>query len=52
MPLRLQSAKLLRSKWAAAVPVNKEKHFIGAALIAPETPGTQNDASQWPHGWR
>jgi tryptophan-rich hypothetical protein len=41
--LRLQTAKLLRSKWTAAVPVNKEKHFIVTALIAPESPGTQFD---------
>lgn len=36
--LRLQPAKLLRSKWTATVPVNKEKHFIVTALIEPETP--------------
>ena len=38
MTLRLQPAKLLRSKWTATVPVNKEKHFIVTALIKPETP--------------
>lgn len=43
-PPRLQAAKLLRSKWTAAAPVNKEKHFIVTALIAPEAPGTQIDA--------
>ncbi len=43
-PLRLRSAKLLRRKWTAAVPANKEKHFIVTALIAPEAPGTQIDA--------
>lgn len=43
-PLHLQAGKLLRSKWTAAVPVNKEKHFIVTALIAPEAPGTQIDA--------
>ncbi len=43
-PLRLQPAKLLRSKWTAAVPLNKEKHFIVTALVAPEAPGTQVDA--------
>ncbi len=37
-PLRLQVAKLLRSKWTAAQPVNKEKHFIVTALIEPELP--------------
>ena len=41
---RLQAARLLRSKWTAAVPLNKEKHFIVTALIAPEAPGTQVDA--------
>lgn len=40
----LQAAKLLHSKWSAAVPVNKEKHFIVTALIAPEAPGTQIDS--------
>ena len=39
----LQAAKLLRSKWTAAVPLNKEKHFIVTALTAPEAPGTQVD---------
>ena len=43
-PHPLQAAKLLRSKWSAAVPVNKEKHFIVTALIAAEAPGTQIDA--------
>jgi tryptophan-rich hypothetical protein len=42
-PLRLQAAKLLHSKWTAAVPLNKEKHFIVTALIAPEAPGTGID---------
>jgi tryptophan-rich hypothetical protein len=42
-PRRLQPAKLLHSKWTAAIPVNKEKHFIVTALIAPEAPGTQVD---------
>jgi tryptophan-rich hypothetical protein len=36
--------KLLSSKWTAVAPVNKEKHFIVTALIAPEAPGTQVDA--------
>ena len=40
----LQAAKLLHSTWGAAVPVNKEKHFIVTALIAPEAPGTQIDS--------
>ena len=42
-PLRLLEAKLLHSKWTAAVPVNKEKHFIVTGLIAPEAPGTEID---------
>ena len=37
------AAKLLRSKWTAAVPLDKEKHFIVTALIAPDAPGTQID---------
>lgn len=41
--LNLQPGKLLRSKWTAAVPLAKEKHFIVTALIAPEAPGTQID---------
>jgi tryptophan-rich hypothetical protein len=41
--LRLQPNKLLRSKWTAAVPVNKEKHFIVTALLLPEAPGTLVD---------
>jgi tryptophan-rich hypothetical protein len=43
-PLRLQAAKLLRSKWTAAVPVDMEMHFIVTALIAPDGSGTQIDA--------
>ncbi len=43
-PHPLRVSKLLRSKWSAAVPVNKEKHFIVTALIAPEAPGTQVDS--------
>ena len=42
-PLDLQAGKLLHSKWTAAVPIDKEKHFIVTALIAPEPPGTQVD---------
>ena len=42
--LHLQAAKLLHSKWTAAVPANSEKHFIVTSLIAPEAPGTQVDA--------
>ena len=43
-PLHLQSAKLLLSKWTAAVPVNREKHFIVSALVAPVAPGMQVEA--------
>ena len=42
-PMHLQAAKLLRSKWTAAVPVDSEKHFIVTGLIAPDAPGTQVD---------
>ncbi|MES3022013.1 MAG: TIGR02450 family Trp-rich protein [Pseudomonadota bacterium] len=41
---RLQPAKLLRSKWTATVPVNKEKHFIVTALLLPDATGRQFDA--------
>lgn len=41
--LVVEPGKLLRSKWTAAVPLAKEKHFIVTALIAPEAPGTQID---------
>ena len=40
---RLQPAKLLRSKWTAAAPVDKEKHFIVTALHLPEAPDTGID---------
>lgn len=44
-PPRLQAAtKLLRSKWTAAVPVDREKHFIVTSLVAPDAPGAQVDA--------
>lgn len=41
--LRLNPAKLLRSKWTAVTPLNREKHFIVTALIEPEAPGTEID---------
>ncbi|PWF49115.1 TIGR02450 family Trp-rich protein [Massilia glaciei] len=41
---RLQAAKLLRSKWTATVPLNKEKHFIVTALVSPDVPGGLVDA--------
>ena len=40
---RLQPAKLLHSKWTAAAPVDKEKHFIVIALQLPEAPDTAID---------
>ncbi|MFZ6815273.1 TIGR02450 family Trp-rich protein [Undibacterium sp. Rencai35W] len=36
----LNPKKLLLSKWTAAKPENKEKHFIVTKLIEPETPDT------------
>lgn len=42
-PLPVQAAKLLRSKWTAAIPVNREKHFIVTGLVEPDGPGTQID---------
>jgi tryptophan-rich hypothetical protein len=35
---RLNPAKLLRSKWTAVAPSNKEKHFIVTRLIAAQPP--------------
>lgn len=37
-PARVQAAKLLHSKWTAAVPLNREKHFMVVALVKPEAP--------------
>jgi tryptophan-rich hypothetical protein len=37
------AAKLLRSKWTAAVALDRERHFIVTALIAPDAPGLQVD---------
>jgi tryptophan-rich hypothetical protein len=34
----IQPAKLLRSKWTAAVPVAREKHFLVTRVIEPEDP--------------
>lgn len=36
--LRLNPKKLLRSKWTAAQPRNKEKHFIVTKLVEPASP--------------
>lgn len=35
--LRLNPKKILLSKWTAAQPQQKEKHFIVIKLIAPDT---------------
>lgn len=35
---RLNPKKLLLSKWTAAVPKNKEKHFLVTQLIEPDEP--------------
>lgn len=35
---RLNPNKLLLSKWTAAKPQNKEKHFLVTQLIKPELP--------------
>ena len=39
--LHLNPKKLLRSKWTAAIPQNKEKHFMVIKLITPMLPLTQ-----------
>ena len=36
----LSANKLLNSQWTAAVPVNKEKHFMVTKANEPATPGT------------
>jgi len=35
---RLNPNKLLLSKWTAAMPKNKEKHFLVTRLVKPEWP--------------
>ena len=42
-PRRLAPGKLLLSKWTAAAPANKEKHFLVSRLIPPEAPGAGID---------
>ena len=37
--LRLNPAKLVRSKWTACAPVAREKHFMVIALVEPIVPG-------------
>jgi tryptophan-rich hypothetical protein len=34
----LSPNKLLRSKWTAVTPANKEKHFIVTKVITPDEP--------------
>jgi tryptophan-rich hypothetical protein len=38
---RLNPNKLLLSKWTAAIPRNKEKHFIVIKLVQPESPASR-----------
>lgn len=40
---RLNPRKLLRSKWTAVLPRDKEKHFLVTRLIEAEAPGTEID---------
>lgn len=39
----LNNKKLLLSKWTAAAPSNKEKHFLVTKVISPEPPTTKID---------
>ncbi len=39
--LHLNAKKLLLTKWTAATPQNKEKHFIVTKLIEPDMPDAQ-----------
>ena len=36
--IQINPKKLLKSKWTAVTPTNKEKHFMVIKLIAPERP--------------
>lgn len=36
--IHINPRKLLLSKWTAAVPLNKEKHFLVTRLVKPEPP--------------
>jgi len=40
-PHRLNPKKLLLSKWTAATPRQKEKHFIVTKVVEPEPPALQ-----------
>ncbi|MGK5025358.1 TIGR02450 family Trp-rich protein [Janthinobacterium sp. RB2R34] len=35
----LNANKLLHSKWTAAAPADKEKHFMVIKVLEPDTPG-------------
>ena len=39
MTTRLNPRKLLLTKWTAAIPRDREKHFIVVELVAPEAEG-------------
>ncbi len=39
----LSAKKLLRSKWTAVTPSNKEKHFIVTAVVVPDDPALPPD---------
>jgi tryptophan-rich hypothetical protein len=41
--VRVNPAKLLRSKWTAATPRNKEKHFMVIKVLEPLSPSIQID---------
>jgi tryptophan-rich hypothetical protein len=58
--LQLNPAKLVRSKWTACAPANKEKHFMVTALVEP-VPGAPlesvtmqavHSGRQFDIGWR
>ena len=36
--IHINPKKLLKTKWTAVTPCNKEKHFMVVKLIAPEQP--------------
>jgi tryptophan-rich hypothetical protein len=41
MTVRLNPAKLLLSKWTAATPRTREKHFVVTRLIQPQPPALE-----------
>lgn len=40
---KLNPKKLLLSKWTAASPTNKEKHFLVTQVVLPQSPATEID---------